>query len=47
MARRCTSLRKPILRRSPKAIANDGITTLYGVPATYQRLLEYKAVKGI
>jgi acyl-CoA synthetase (AMP-forming)/AMP-acid ligase II len=30
-----------------EAIANDGITTLYGVPATYQRLLEYKAVKGI
>jgi long-chain acyl-CoA synthetase len=30
-----------------KAIAEDGITTLYGVPATYQRLLEYKAVKGI
>ena len=30
-----------------EAIAKDGITTLYGVPATYQRLLEYKAVKGI
>ena len=29
------------------AIARDGITTLYGVPATYQRLLEYKAVKNI
>ena len=29
------------------AIAREGITTLYGVPATYQRLLEYKAVKGI
>lgn len=29
------------------AIAKQGITTLYGVPATYQRLLEYKAVKGI
>ena len=29
------------------AIAKDGITTLYGVPATYQRLLEYKAVKNI
>jgi acyl-CoA synthetase (AMP-forming)/AMP-acid ligase II len=24
-----------------EAIATDGITTLYGVPATYQRLLEY------
>lgn len=30
-----------------EAIAKEGITTLYGVPATYQRLLEYKAVKGI
>ena len=30
-----------------EAIAKDGITTLYGVPATYQRLLEYKAVKGL
>lgn len=30
-----------------EAIAKDGITTLYGVPATYQRLLEHKAVKGI
>ena len=29
------------------AIANDGITHLFGVPATYQRLLEYKAVAGI
>jgi acyl-CoA synthetase (AMP-forming)/AMP-acid ligase II len=29
------------------AIANDGITLLFGVPATYQRLLEYKAVAGI
>src|SRR5215470_15787838 len=29
------------------AIANDGITHLSGVPATYQRLLEYKAVAGI
>jgi len=30
-----------------KALAEDGITDLFGVPATYQRLLEYKAVKGI
>lgn len=29
------------------AIAEEGITSLFGVPATYQRLLEYKAVKGI
>ncbi|MBR1215654.1 AMP-binding protein [Bradyrhizobium sp. JYMT SZCCT0180] len=29
------------------SIANEGITTLYGVPATYQRLLEYKTVNGI
>jgi acyl-CoA synthetase (AMP-forming)/AMP-acid ligase II len=29
------------------AIANDGITLLFGVPATYQRLLEYKALSGI
>jgi acyl-CoA synthetase (AMP-forming)/AMP-acid ligase II len=29
------------------AIADDGITLLFGVPATYQRLLEYKAVAGI
>src|SRR5215472_5911545 len=28
-------------------IANDGITHMFGVPATYQRLLEYKAVAGI
>jgi acyl-CoA synthetase (AMP-forming)/AMP-acid ligase II len=28
------------------AIAEDGITLLFGVPATYQRLLEYKAVVG-
>jgi len=27
-----------------KAIADEGITILNGVPATYQRLLEYKAV---
>ncbi|WP_035685308.1 class I adenylate-forming enzyme family protein [Bradyrhizobium sp. Cp5.3] len=30
-----------------RALAEEGITTLYGVPATYQRLLEYKAVNGI
>lgn len=30
-----------------KAIAEDGITDMFGVPATYQRLLEFKAVKGI
>jgi long-chain acyl-CoA synthetase len=30
-----------------KAIADQGITTLFGVPATYQRLLEYKAVQGL
>ena len=29
------------------AIANDGITLMFGVPATYQRLLEYKTVAGI
>jgi long-chain acyl-CoA synthetase len=29
------------------AIANDGITLLFGVPATYQRLLEYKTVADI
>jgi long-chain acyl-CoA synthetase len=30
-----------------KAIVEEGITDLFGVPATYQRLLEFKAVKGI
>ncbi|MDP3692603.1 class I adenylate-forming enzyme family protein [Bradyrhizobium sp.] len=30
-----------------RAIAEEGITILNGVPATYQRLLEYKAVKGL
>ena len=30
-----------------KAIAKEGITFLFGVPATYQRLLEFKAIKGI
>jgi acyl-CoA synthetase (AMP-forming)/AMP-acid ligase II len=29
------------------AIADEGITLMFGVPATYQRLLEYKAVAGI
>jgi len=29
------------------AIADEGITILNGVPATYQRLLEYKTVAGI
>ncbi len=29
------------------AIAEEGITILNGVPATYQRLLEYKAVTGL
>ena len=29
------------------AIGDDGITLLFGVPATYQRLLEYKAIAGI
>ena len=30
-----------------KAIAEEGVTILSGVPATYQRLLEYKAVAGL
>ena len=30
-----------------KAIAEEGITVLNGVPATYQRLLEYKDVVGL
>jgi long-chain acyl-CoA synthetase len=30
-----------------KAIAEEGITILNGVPATYQRLLEYKATAGL
>jgi acyl-CoA synthetase (AMP-forming)/AMP-acid ligase II len=29
-----------------KAIAEEGVTILNGVPATYQRLLEYKAMAG-
>jgi long-chain acyl-CoA synthetase len=30
-----------------KAIAEEGITILNGVPATYQRFLEYQAIAGI
>jgi long-chain acyl-CoA synthetase len=30
-----------------RAIAEEGITYLFGVPATYQRLLEFKAVKRL
>jgi long-chain acyl-CoA synthetase len=30
-----------------KAMAEEGITLLNGVPATYQRLLEYKAMAGL
>jgi acyl-CoA synthetase (AMP-forming)/AMP-acid ligase II len=30
-----------------KAIAEEGVTILNGVPATYQRLLEYKAMAGL
>ncbi|WIW48181.1 AMP-binding protein [Bradyrhizobium sp. 62B] len=30
-----------------KAIAEEGVTILNGVPATYQRLLEYKSVSGV
>src|SRR5260370_5643563 len=30
-----------------RAIAEEGVTILNGVPATYQRLLEYKFVAGI
>jgi acyl-CoA synthetase (AMP-forming)/AMP-acid ligase II len=30
-----------------RAIAEDGVTVLWGVPATYQRLLEHKAVAGL
>jgi long-chain acyl-CoA synthetase len=30
-----------------KAVAKEGITIVNGVPATYQRLLEYKSVAGI
>ena len=30
-----------------KAIAEEGVTILNGVPATYQRLLEYKRLSGL
>ena len=30
-----------------RAIAEEGVTILNGVPATYQRLLEYKSVAGV
>lgn len=30
-----------------KAIAEEGVTILNGVPATYQRLLQYKSVSGV
>jgi acyl-CoA synthetase (AMP-forming)/AMP-acid ligase II len=30
-----------------KAIAEEGVTVVNGVPATYQRLLEYKAIAGL
>src|SRR5258708_39089590 len=30
-----------------KALAEEGITILNGVPATYQRLLEYKQTAGL
>ena len=30
-----------------KAIAEEGVTILNGVPATYQRLLEYKSISGL
>jgi acyl-CoA synthetase (AMP-forming)/AMP-acid ligase II len=30
-----------------KAIEKEGVTVLNGVPATYQRLLEYKALSGL
>ncbi len=30
-----------------KAIADEGVTILNGVPATYQRLLEYKSISGV
>jgi len=30
-----------------KAIAEDSITDLFGVPGIYQRLLEFKAIKGL
>ena len=30
-----------------KAVREQGISLMYGVPTTYQRLLEYKAVAGL
>ena len=30
-----------------RAMAEEGITILNGVPATYQRLLEYKRIAGL
>ena len=30
-----------------KAVRDDGISLLFGVPTTYQRLLEYKATNGL
>jgi long-chain acyl-CoA synthetase len=30
-----------------RALMEDGVTMLFGVPATYQRLLEHKAVNGL
>ena len=30
-----------------RAIGEEGVTVVYGVPATYQRLLAYKIQKGI
>src|SRR2546421_12692230 len=30
-----------------KAIAQEGVTIVNGVPATYQRLLEYKRIAGL
>ena len=40
-----------VIKYSPaalvKAMAEEGITLLSGVPATYQRLLEYKATAGL
>ena len=30
-----------------KAIAEEGVTILNGVPATYQRLLEYRRIAGL
>ncbi len=38
---------RPILLRWPEPSPRTGLRRLFGVPATYQRLLEYKAVKGI